>query len=496
MERFDVVVVGAGSAGCVVAARAAATGARTLLLEAGPDYRADPAPELLDGWLLPMGAGEAGYEDWGFQAEPDAAGNAPKLRRGRLVGGTSHLTRFALRGSPADFDEWAALGNPGWGWDDVLPAFRRLEADLEFGAKPWHGNAGPIPVTRYPDLALAPVHQEARERLIDVGFPPVADHNTPDAVGVGPMPMSSRDGVRVTTASAYLPLGAAPTSLTVRAEAQVASLVLDGTTVTGVHLLDGSTIHADRVVLCAGVYGSPAILLRSGIGPAEDLRSIGIPSVADLDGVGANLADHPTVDLELPHRGEARDTQILHTVATFHAEASAKEGAPDLMLWIADPSDTADPWFGVDVLLLKPRSRGRVWLRSTDPADSPVIELPGLREEADLQRLTEGYRRAREIFAQPATGDADLVSHVRENARTLPHVVGTCAMGPDPTSGSVVDASGRVHGVEGLFVADASVIPIAPSGFTQIITVMLAERLAEVVAGSRRPPSNDLPSLS
>jgi choline dehydrogenase-like flavoprotein len=483
VERFDVVVVGAGSAGCVVAARVAQAGARSLLLEAGPDRRAHPAPELLDGWILPTGDGQAGYVDWGFQAEPDAAGNAPNLRRGRLVGGTSHLTRFALRGSPADFDVWEALGNPGWGWGDVLPAFRRLEADAEFGADRWHGTAGPFPITRYPELAVTPVHQEARERLVAAGFAAVADHNSPGAVGVGPMPMSSRDGLRVTTASAYLPVDASPASLTIRADAQVASLILDSTTVTGVRLLDGSEINADRVVLCAGVYGSPAILLRSGIGPAEDLRSLRIPSVADLPAVGANLADHPTVDLELPHHGEARDTQILHTVATFHAEATAKEGAPDLMFWVSDPSDTADPWFGVDVLLLKPRSRGRVWLRSADPADSPAIELPGLREEVDLQRLAEGYRRAREIFAQPTMGDAELVSYVRGNARTLPHVVGTCAMRPDPASGAVVDVSGRVHGVQGLFVADASVIPIAPSGFTQIITIMLAERISERVAG-------------
>jgi choline dehydrogenase-like flavoprotein len=484
VDGYDAVVVGAGSAGCVVAARLAAAGARTVLLEAGPDRRARPAAELLDGWNLPTGdptGRNPGYEDWGLGAEPNAAGYAPKLRRGRLVGGTSHLTRFAVRGSPADFAEWEALGNPGWGWDDVLPAFRRLEADAEFGADPWHGDAGPIPVNRYPDIALRPVHQAARESLVAAGFAWVPDHNRPGAVGVGPMPMSTRDGVRVTTASAYLAPGSLPANLHIRPDTQVASLGVDGARVVGVRLLDGSLLAADRVVLCAGVYGSPAILLRSGIGPAEELRGLGIDRVADLPGVGANLADHPAVDLELPHRGEARDTPILHTIATFHsaAAASAREGAPDLMFWIQDPADVADPWFGLDVVLLRPRSRGRVRLRSLDPGAPPSIELPGLREEIDLERLAEGYRRARELFEQEPMEAPALLAHVRENARTVPHVVGTCAMGPDPASGAVVDARGGVHGMDGLSVADASVIPIAPSGFTQVITIMLAELISE-----------------
>jgi choline dehydrogenase-like flavoprotein len=468
VHGFDVVVVGGGSAGCVVAARVAATGASVLLVEAGPDLRGQPTPEMRDAWALPQ------VGDWGYQTEADGDGNTTRLRRGRLLGGTSHLTRFALRASPADYDEWETLGNAGWGFAEVLPYFRRLEADAEFGTEAWHGSSGPIPITRYPELEPAPVHLAARETLEAAGFARVEDHNRPGAVGVGPMPMSSRNAVRVTTADAYLPLTGLPASLTIRAETQVATLLMDGRTAAGVRLLDGGTIRADRVVLCAGVYGSPAILLRSGIGPAAELRALDITPLVDLPGVGANLADHPAVELELAGDGTARDAPVLHTAATFASHGDG--GPPDLMIWLSDPTPPEDPAFIGDVVLLKPRSRGSVRLRSADPAEPPIIELPGLREADDVARLAAGYERAREAFALPSLGRADVLQHVRASAYSLPHTAGTCALGV------VVDASGRVHGVEGLWIADASIMPAPISGFTHLPTIMIAERLSELIA--------------
>ncbi|TMD28283.1 MAG: glucose-methanol-choline oxidoreductase, partial [Chloroflexi bacterium] len=307
-----------------------------ILLEAGPDLRADLPEEIRDGWHMTRAF------DWGYVSEPKEFGDVQKLRRVKALGGTSSIVRFALRGSPSDFDEWEALGNAGWGFEAVLPYLRRLEADLEFGDQPWHGASGPIPVTRYPEVERTEVHAAALEALDAVGFPAVEDHNRPGAAGAGPMPMSTRDGVRVTTASAHLPYGHTPPNLTIRPDSQVADVILEGRRAAGIRLLGGAIIPARRVVLSAGTYGSPAILMRSGIGPAEHLRAVGVEVRVDLPGVGANLADHPSVEIDAEYRGSIRTAPLLHTVATFHSSAAPANGPPDLMLWISEPVSNTD----------------------------------------------------------------------------------------------------------------------------------------------------------
>jgi choline dehydrogenase len=459
-----------------------------LLLEAGPDLRANLPEKLRDGWHLTQ------EFDWGYRSAPDPRGGVEDLRRGKLLGGTSWVTRFALRGSPADYDEWAALGNAGWGFADVLPYFVSLEADAEFGDQPWHGDRGPLPIRRYLDLELSEVAAAGLEALEAVGFPAVEDHNRPGAVGAGRMPMSSHDGIRVTTADAYLPVGSTPPNLTIRPDAHVADVVFDGTRARGVRLLDGGVLEAGWVVLCAGTYGSPPILMRSGIGPAEHLRSVGIPVRLDLPGVGANLADHGGVDIDCGYRGRARTAPILHLIATFHSAAASSDEAPDLMLWLSDPRGDP-PIFEIDVVLLRPRSRGAIRLHSADPAEPPRIELPNLRDPFDVERLAGAYLRGIEVASRPelrrvctdlpspeARGGDELRALIRVNGYSFPHVVGTCAMGPRPEDGAVVDASGRVHGTESLSVVDASIVPNGPSAFTHIPTVMLAERISEQLA--------------
>jgi choline dehydrogenase len=488
-EAFDVVVVGGGAAGCVVAARLAESASRSVaLLEAGPDLRSKVPDDLRDGWRLSHGF------DWGYRSEPDERGLTEDLRRGRLVGGTSWLTRFALRGSPADYDDWAARGNAGWGFDHVLPFFVRLESDLDFAAEAWHGDRGPVPITRYPDLALTEIGAAGLSALEAVGFPVVDDHNRPGAVGAGRMPMSSREGARVTAADAYLPVGGTPPNLTIRADASVAEIELDGTSASGVRLLDGTTIGAGTVVLCAGTYGSPPILMRSGIGPAEHLRSMRIPVRLDLPGVGESLADHAGVDIDCGYRELSRPAPILHLAATFHSAKVSSHEAPDLMLWLSDPRGDP-PIFEIDVVLLRPRSRGIVRLRSAGPADLPWIALPGVRDPSDVERLAEGYLRGLEVASRPeirrlcadrpspeTQGNGSLQDVIRANAYSFPHVVGTCSMGPRPEDGAVVDAAGRVHGADRLFVVDASIVPNGPSAFTHLPTLMLAERLSEQIA--------------
>ena len=459
-----------------------------LLLEAGPDRRTNLPDEIRDGWRITR------EFDWGYTSKPDAHGDVQNVRRAKLLGGTSWLTRFTPRGSPADYDDWAARGNPGWGFDQVLPYFIRMESDTDFGDQPWHGDGGPIPSTRYLDHEYTDVAAAGLSALEAVGFPLVDDHNRPGAVGAGRMPMNSRDGVRVTTADGYLPVEGTPANLTIRAGAQVADIVFDGSRATGVRLLDETVIAAGRVVLCAGTFGNPAILMRSGIGPGEHLRSIGIPVRVDLPGVGENLADHPAVDVECDYRGTPRSDPMLHLIGTFHSSISSTEHPPDLMLWMADP-EGAPATFEVVAVLLKPRSRGRVQLRSADPSEQPAIELPSLSDPADIERLAEGYRRAYAVAERPEIrhlcrgassrqppAAAELRDLIRSDAYSLPHVVGTCAMGRRPEDGAVVDELGRVHGTAALSIADASIMPDVPSGFTHVPTIMIAERLSAELA--------------
>jgi choline dehydrogenase len=298
----------------------------------------------------------------------------------------------------------------------------------------------------------------------------------------------------VTAADAYLPLGGTPSNLTIRAEANVAEIAFDDTSAIGVRLLEGTLIGAGVVVLCAGTYGSPPILMRSGIGPAEHLRSVGIPVRLDLPGVGAALADHAGVDIDCGYREPSRPAPILHLAATFHSARVSSEEAPDLMLWLSDPRGDP-PIFEIDVVLLRPRSRGMVRLRSADPVDPPFIALPGVRDSFDVERLAEGYLRGLEVADRPevrrlCTDPPSPETHevgglqdvIRASAYSFPHVVGTCSMGPRSDNSAVVDGTGRVHGAERLFVVDASIIPNGPSSFTHLPTLMLAERLSEQIA--------------
>jgi choline dehydrogenase len=490
----EVVVVGGGAAGCVVAARLAESRSRSvLMLDAGRDLRADTPIEIRDGWRITR------EFDWGYTSEADARGAVQNLWRNKLLGGTSWVTRFAPRGSPADYDEWARWGNVGWGFEDVLPYFRRLEADSDFGDQPYHGDHGPMPVRRYLDLELSEIGAAGLRALESVGFPAVEDHNRPGVVGAGRVPMTSRDGARVTTADAYLPVSATPPNLIIRPDAHVAEVVFEGNRAVGVQLLDGEVIEAGWVVLCAGVYGSPPILMRSGVGPAEHLRSVGIPVRVELPGVGANLADHPSVAIDCGYRGPGRAAPVLHFIATFHSHATPTDRAPDLMLWMCDPAPATDgaASFEVEVVLLKPRSRGSVGLRSADAAQPPRVQLPSLDDRSDVERLAEGYLRGlevatladiRRLCAEPpspeARGANDALELIRTERYSLPHVVGTCSMGARPDDGAVVDPSGRVHGTEALSVVDASIMPDVPSGFTHIPTIMIAERLSEQLAQS------------
>jgi choline dehydrogenase len=433
------------------------------------------------------------------------------LPRGKLLGGCSSTNAtFALRGHPADYDAWAQAGNDGWSFDEVLPFFTRLENDADFGAAAWHGDGGPLPIRRYRDDEFTDVAQAGLKALEQAGCRWVPDANAPGAVGVAALPVNTLHGERISTALAYLPAGRPRPALTVRCGTEVSGLLVERDQVAGVRLAVGGEIRAPRVVLCAGAYGTPALLLRSGIGPAGHLRELGIPVVADLPGVGANLADHAAVSIEFGYGREVRPVPWFQVAATLRSEGAGTDGPPDLQCIVGGPFADGGPGvFFLGVALLKPRSRGAVRLRSADPSAAPRIDLGYFREPADMDRLAAGLVRIREsavaaVIAElscgaelapgrdVANGDRDgLREWIRRHAWTYHHPVGTCAMGPVPGSGSVVDAAGAVHGIDGLSVADASVMPDIPSANTHIPTVMIAERIAALLvthgAGDARP---------
>jgi choline dehydrogenase len=501
----DIVVVGGGSAGCVLAARLSEDASRqVVLLEAGPDVTvlAGVPPDVLDA-SRPTEA-----HDWGYVAEADGLGRCVPLPRARLMGGCSSTNGcFAMRGAPADYDGWARLGNPGWGFDDVLPFFRRLEADDDFGDE-YHGSCGPVPIRRHTRAELNPVQAAFIDAACAYGLPFVADHNRPGAVGVGLMPRNVRDGVRMSTALTYLAGARHRLNLTVRPGAMVDRVETRGGTVQGVRLADGGTVAAGRVVLAAGAYASPAILLRSGIGPAGRLGPLGIGIAVDLPGVGENLVDHPLVAVDLPARPGATGPRF-QTMATARSQLAPPGGPPDLHLFAAGPFDTdrrASPSgavFGLVTGLVQPLSRGWVRLRSADPAAPPRIDVAHLRHPDDMKRMTEATLMARaigrtpplaqlvagaELAPGPSVGDADvegIAASIAARVQSYHHPVGTCRMGPDPDSGAVVDAGGRVHGIDHLYVADASIMPTIPSANTNLPTIMVAERIASEMVGER-----------
>ncbi|MEH2349741.1 MAG: GMC family oxidoreductase N-terminal domain-containing protein [Nostoc sp.] len=502
MTHYDYIVIGAGSAGCVVANRLTEDMTTTvLLLEAG---NPDTKPEIqIPAKCISLLGTEV---DWSYFSEPEPYLNNRKMfcSRGKVLGGSSSINfMMYVRGNPDNYDRWQALGNPGWSYQDVLPYFKKSE-NQQRGASEYHGINGELSVTDIVSRAI--VSQKFVDACVAMGYDHNPDFNAEQQEGVGYYQLTVKDGKRHSAAAAFLmPILQRP-NLTTMTGALVTRLLFEGTRTVGVEYLHEGMRHQARVnsevILSAGAFDSPKLLMLSGIGDAEYLQALGIPVVVHLPGVGQNLQDHILVTVV------HETTQDVHPAITsngieaglfLHSQGNL-DVAPDLQLFFgpilfAPPGYAhSDSGFTGAVSLTCLQNTGSVSLRSLDPQDTPMFRMNYLQSQADVQKLVEGIKLIRQLFqnsvfdefpSQEIAPGADVQSdealetYIRNGCSTVWHPVGTCKMGID--SMAVVDPELRVHGVVGLRVVDASIMPTVTTGNTNAPTIMIGEKAADLI---------------
>lgn len=538
-EVFDYVVVGAGTAGCVLASRLSEDpAARVALIEAGPPDR-NPLIHI------PATVGAAismKSINWRFMTEPQAslAGRRIPIPRGHVVGGSGSINGMVyFRGHPTDFDDWSAAGNPGWSYREVLPYFLRSENNDAYPNSPYHGQGGPMNVTfiKRPN-PMTPAFLEAMHGL---GYERNSDFNGPSSEGYGPRQGTILKGRRVSTATAYLRPARERSNLTILTHTRAAEIVLDGRRARGVRVLDGhgsrQIVASREVIVAGGAVLSPQLLMLSGIGDRQELSAAGIAVRHHLPGVGANYHDHPAVAVLMEMKNTESYGLSWRTVprsignvleyalfrsgplssnvfeATGFIRTQPELTRPDIQIVFqaARRNTNTFPFplghgYAISVVGLYPKSRGRVRLSSADPRAAPLVDPQLLSHPDDVALMLRGLKIGREISRAPsfakyravevqpgpaAQEDAALVAYIRRATITVHHPCGSCRMGPDEMS--VVDEQLRVHGIEGLRVADASVFPRVVGGNTNAAVVMIAEKAADMIRGIPAPRPADMP---
>jgi choline dehydrogenase-like flavoprotein len=495
---YDILIVGAGPAGCVLANRLSADGIRSIaLIEAGPDY----GPEM-GKWpaaLLDFNSVVVDSHDWGYvNANP-----AVDLTRARIIGGTSTVNgSLWIRGSAADYDGWAAMGNVGWSFDDLLPYFKRAENDPMGGDL--HGQSGPVSVYRAPAEAWTPVDRAIVDATVALGFPLAGDLNgsRDQHPAVGPAPKNVANGMRLNAAFAYLMEARDRPNLALITDTLVDRVHFHDVRAAGVVTSAGERVSAREVILSSGSFGSPSILMRSGIGPAGELSALGIPATSDLPGVGQNLMDHPLVNGLLECEIAPGHEPAMATFSPIMIKARSSEIDREIDLHVYQgqvfnkESGRWNVWFSTSLQFA--RSKGHLRLRSRDPDVLAEVDHSWFSEPSDLEALCDGVEFVNRLVATPPLNEIveripekslqwtdrnDLRAKVRAQVGTTYHPSGTCKMGPSDDPTGVVDQEGQVYGVDGLRVVDASIFPTGPHGNLQFPIIAAAEKIADAIRG-------------